>query len=327
VKGVEVALCEVLREQNQLDEARERVLDVIDRLRSWNMPTDRLFAYLVLARTQESMRDFEGAYESLRIARDLKNTYPVLLNLARAVDVYEIRLLLATQNVTAAEQLLESLNPGTHPVLVLREQELVMLARLRLAQGRPVESAAALAQLASHPGIAERGSTWLEMSVLQACTLDAQGDREAALEVLAGTLAQAEPEGYVRVFMDEGDVMEQLLAAVASQLAKDSDNEAFPSKAYVAELLAAFPGRPLSPLAPVPPDQATGLVEPLTPRELEVLELIAAGDSNRTIAEKLVITVSAVKKHTGNIYGKLDVNSRTQAVVRARQLGLLAANE
>jgi LuxR family maltose regulon positive regulatory protein len=66
------------------------------------------------------------------------------------------------------------------------------------------------------------------------------------------------------------------------------------------------------------------LVEPLTTRELEVLHLIAAGDSNRAIAEKLVITVSAVKKHTGNIYGKLSVDSRTQAVARARQLRLLS---
>jgi len=64
----------------------------------------------------------------------------------------------------------------------------------------------------------------------------------------------------------------------------------------------------------------------LTPRELEILRLIAAGDSNRTIAGKLVITVSAVKKHTGNIFGKLNVNSRTQAVARARQLGLLSTD-
>ena len=68
------------------------------------------------------------------------------------------------------------------------------------------------------------------------------------------------------------------------------------------------------------------MVEPLTPRELEILQLIAAGDSNQVIADKLVITVSAVKKHTGNIFGKLNVNSRTQAVARARQIGLLATD-
>jgi LuxR family maltose regulon positive regulatory protein len=69
------------------------------------------------------------------------------------------------------------------------------------------------------------------------------------------------------------------------------------------------------------------LIEPLTNRELEVLRLLADGASNRTIAENLVITVSAVKKHTGNIYGKLNVNSRTQAVARSRQLGLITVDE
>ena len=69
------------------------------------------------------------------------------------------------------------------------------------------------------------------------------------------------------------------------------------------------------------------MIEPLTAREMEVLQLIAAGDSNQAIAERLVITVSAVKKHSGNIYAKLNVNSRTQAIVRARALGLLPADK
>jgi ATP/maltotriose-dependent transcriptional regulator MalT len=95
-------------------------------------------------------------------------------------------------------------------------------------------------------------------------------------------------------------------------------------KRYARKLLDAFPGygKPVAPHAKRPVKVA-GLVEPLTSRELQVLQLVAAGDSNRTIADKLVITVSAVKKHTGNIYGKLSVTSRTQAVARARQLGLL----
>jgi LuxR family transcriptional regulator, maltose regulon positive regulatory protein len=80
----------------------------------------------------------------------------------------------------------------------------------------------------------------------------------------------------------------------------------------------SMPNRPI-----VPGEQ---LVEPLTPRELEVLQLIAAGDSNQTIADKLVITARTVKKHTTNIYGKLNAGSRTQAVARARELGLLSTD-
>ncbi len=324
---VEVALCEVLREQNELDEAHERVHGAIDRMQAWGMPTDRLFAYLVLARIQESQGDVDGARESLQIARELRDAHPVLMNLARAVDIYEIRLLLATQNVAAADRLLESLHPGTSRILVLLEQELTMLARVRLAQGCPDDAIDILSGLASHPGIIERMSAWLEISVLQACALYTQGSRESALSVLIKSLTLAEPEGFVRVFLEEGEVMRQLLATVARKLATATPQASIPLRAYVTNLLDAFSGSLTTGVTPRYPDEEAGLVEPLTSRELEVLQLIAAGDSNRVIAEKLVITVSAVKKHTANIYGKPNVNSRTQAVARARQIGLFYANE
>ncbi|MEJ2349364.1 MAG: response regulator transcription factor [Anaerolineales bacterium] len=95
-----------------------------------------------------------------------------------------------------------------------------------------------------------------------------------------------------------------------------------PIKKYARKLLDAF-GEIGKPAAPRSVSEAAGLVEQLTPREMEVLELLAVGDSNQTIADKLFITVRTVKKHTSNIYGKLNVDSRTQAVARARQLGLL----
>ena len=151
---------------------------------------------------------------------------------------------------------------------------------------------------------------------------------EAALGVLLEALALAEPEGFVRVFVDEGEVIRQLLIAVTRQLVMAPDHAALPSKAYIARLLDAFPEVLTPDVLAVSTNQAAAdLVEQLTPRELEVLQLIAAGDSNRRIAEKLVITVSAVKKHATNIYGKLNVDRRTQAVARARQLGLLPIDE
>jgi LuxR family maltose regulon positive regulatory protein len=324
---VEVALCEVLREKNELDQARERVGGAIDRMQTWAMPTDRLFAYLVLARTQESRGDFDGARASLQIARKLRDAHPVLMNLARAVDMYEIRLLLATRDVAAAESLLESLKPGTSRILVLREQELTMLGRVRLAQNRPGEAAEILSQLASAPGIMERMSAWLEVSALQACALDAQGNRGGAIDVLMKALAFAEPEGFVRLFADEGEAMRLLIDECRLRVEKPGQERL---RNYIDLLLNAFPTSEMPGVARqrIIHQQSTisNLVEPLTPRELEVLQLITAGDSNRAIAEKLVITVSAVKKHTANIYGKLNVNSRTQAVARARQLGLLSAD-
>ena len=323
---LEVALCDVLREQNDLDEAHRRVISVIERMKAWDMPTDRLFAYLTLMRVQESQGDLPGAFETLHLAKDLRSTHPVLMALARSVDINEVRLSLATHDIAAASRLIEALQPGASQMVNIREQELIMLARVRLAQGRLDDVAAILAPLSHNTEAGGRGFALLESLLLQARTLDGQGNREAALAVLFKALAFAEPEGFVRIFVEAGEGMQALLAATERKLEAAIEPAANPSKAYVAKLLDAFRGIASSGTAPRFQNKAAGLVEALTARELEVLQLIANGDSNRTIAEELVITVSAVKKHTGNIFGKLNVNSRTQALARARQLGLLSTD-
>jgi LuxR family maltose regulon positive regulatory protein len=308
---LEVALCNVLRERHELTEAHQRLSDVLARMAGWDMPTDQLFAYLALFRVQEAEGDHVGAAQSLRIAHDLKAAHPVLSFLARAVDIDEIRLLLATHDVGAAAQRIASLQPGTGQNVPVRDQELIMLARVRFAQGKSEEAAAILSALAEETEAAGRQTALLDSLTLQACVLEKQGAKEAALAVLIKALALAEPEGFVDIFANKGDVMRSLLAAARGRIPS-------PLKAYLAKLLDALP---------VSPSSVPGLVEPLTPRELEVLQLISAGDSNQTIADKLVITVNGVKKHTGNIFGKLHVNSRTQAIARARQLGLLSSGE
>jgi LuxR family maltose regulon positive regulatory protein len=278
-------------------------------------------------RVQESQGDLAGAFETLRIAKELKTSHFVFLILRRTVDLHEIRLALRTGDIALAARLIDALQPGTSQIVSLREQELVLLARLGLAQGRPGEAAAIRSPLAQEAENGERNGALLEIRSLHACALEAQGEREAALEVLFKALALAEPEGFVRVFIDEGETMQRLLVEAAGQLALRTGPASISLGVYIAKLLEAFP----TSLAEAPishaPGMIDGLVEPLTAREQEVLQLIAAGDSNRTIAEELFITVSAVKKHTGNIFGKLNVNSRTQAVARARQLGMLNVDE
>jgi len=299
---------------------------VIERMKAWDMPTDRLFTYLTLTRVQESQGNISGALESLSVAKDLRSSHPVLMSLGRSVDIYEIRLLMATHDVPAAAHLMDNLQPGTSQMVNIRDQELIMLARVRLAQGRNDEAGAILAPLSSDSEAGGRMNAMLESLVLQACALDAQGERDAAVTILIKALTFAEPEGFVRVFVDEGEVMQQLLVAGARHLATATDPAAQSLKPYVKRLLEAFRAISSPGVAPHSQDKAVGLVEQLTSRESEVLQLIAAGDSNLTIAEKLVITVSAVKKHTGNIFGKLNVTSRTQAIARARKLGLLSVN-
>ena len=154
----------------------------------------------------------------------------------------------------------------------------------------------------------------IEALALQAVARQAHGDTSGALTALERALALGEPEGYVRVFVEQGARMASLLQrAAAHGVAPD----------YVRQLLAALEaegaaGAPVNSVA-----STRSLVEPLTGREMEVLHLLGEGRSNREIAEALVITVNGVKKHASNIYGKLGVHSRTQAVVRAQELGLL----
>ncbi|MBN1218794.1 MAG: response regulator transcription factor, partial [Anaerolineae bacterium] len=121
--------------------------------------------------------------------------------------------------------------------------------------------------------------------------------------------------------LEEGPALIPLLNAVVN-------HQATPTRLrkYARKLLDAF-GEMGQPVAPRPSGEMPDLVEPLTSREREVLALIATGDSNQTIADKLVITVRTVKKHTSNIIGKLNVGNRTQAAARARELGLLPADE
>jgi LuxR family maltose regulon positive regulatory protein len=175
-------------------------------------------------------------------------------------------------------------------------------ARILVAQGRATGDAALLRQAERHLEVAWRlaeghGLGWLRLRVLilRALLADAQGDRDAALGSLAAAVAQAEPEGVIRPFLDEGAPMAALLAELRTP---------------------ARGGRE-------PGSRRTGLVEPLTERELEVLRLLAAGRSNADMAAELFVEQSTVKTHLIHLYRKLGVRSRTQTVARARALGLL----
>jgi LuxR family maltose regulon positive regulatory protein len=154
----------------------------------------------------------------------------------------------------------------------------------------------------------------IEILVLQALAFQVEGDANQALSPLKRALSLAEPEGYVRTYVDEGEPMARLLRRALQQGI---------APGYVSRLLAAFGegAPPASPVTQALVDQP--LIEPLTERELEVLRLIAAGLSNREIAQELVVAVSTVKTHINHIYGKLDAKSRTQAVAQARALDLL----
>jgi LuxR family maltose regulon positive regulatory protein len=146
----------------------------------------------------------------------------------------------------------------------------------------------------------------IETLILQALAFQAQKETEQALVALGKALALAQPEGYVRSFLDEGEPMTRLLCQARSRQ---------PGSGYAAALLGAIGG-----ISSMTQPSMKLLDEPLTAREVEVLKLIAAGRSNQEISSKLVISIPTVKRHISNIYTKLEVESRTQAVAIGKEL-------
>jgi LuxR family maltose regulon positive regulatory protein len=183
------------------------------------------------------------------------------------------------------------------------------LARLIVAEGADLAPALDLVErLLAEAEAGRRGGSRLEILIVAALARDAAGDHGGAFAALDGALAVAAPEGYVRVFLDEGPAMIRLLKAAA----KRSD-----APAYVHELIrATAPGDGRR-----PPRQA-GLVEPLSERELDVLRLLRSDLDGPDIANELVVSLNTLRTHTKNIYAKLGVSSRRAAVSRAEELGL-----
>jgi LuxR family maltose regulon positive regulatory protein len=165
----------------------------------------------------------------------------------------------------------------------------------------------------------------IEVRVLQALALAAGGEEAGALAALAEALALACPEGYVRVFVDEGAPMADLLGKLIAAAGADPALAAGVPPGYLRQLVDAI-GQESEPVPMAGQGAATaaqGLVEPLSARELQVLELLATGRANRQIADELVVALDTVKKHVSHILDKLGASNRTEAVTRARDLGLI----
>ena len=195
----------------------------------------------------------------------------------------------------------------------LRKYEQIALARLYIRKKQSAEALDLLEGLLAQSQKLGRIDLMIEIQILRALAFQMKGCSERAREALAEALSLAEPSGYVRIFLDEGEAMMRLLHQAASRGLAPS---------YVAKLLAAS-SKPAPIAIETNLPHSYPLVEPLSERELQVLRLLAAGMSNRDIADELVVALSTIHSHCKSIYSKLDVHTRSDAAHRARELGLI----
>jgi ATP/maltotriose-dependent transcriptional regulator MalT len=273
-----------------------------------------------LARVERARNDPDAAWEAIRAAEQIANEQPLGASQSRWVKFAAARWWLTERDFDRANHLLQESGvasdsitrdgitlDGTLPRL--QEPEAMLLLRLSLAQGDYEAALRLTGHLLSPAKAARRTGRVIEILVLQALALQGKRETAQAMSVLSEALSLAQPGGFVRVFLDEGEPIARLLYQVRSQNA---------GRGYASELLTALGGMGR---ADLPADQH--LIERLTSREIEVLKLIRTGDTNQDIADRLVISIPTVKRHISNINDKLGAKNRTQAVSLAKELGLL----
>jgi LuxR family maltose regulon positive regulatory protein len=339
---IDNGLGEILRERNRLEEAKE-YLERGRRLTQAEWAPSSLEAVVSLARLLQSQGEIAESQELIAEAFELalsaeSSQWDEVVIAAAAVRLALQRNDLATAHRWSEQSplrdLLKDTNQENYPYHI---QEYLLLTRARydLAVGQTTGEALRLHQalelLRSILPQAEqlkRVSSQIEILVLRALVEYASGEDDQAVQTLLRALALGEPEDYRRTYLDEGRIMAELLARCVVE--QQQSGAYYPSLQYIESLLEVCEQEVgiLSPAARAGAGAATARTQHgfpifLSPRELEVLSLIAAGKSNEEIARQLYLALNTVKRHASNIYDKLDVKKRTEAVAKARQLGLL----
>jgi LuxR family maltose regulon positive regulatory protein len=317
-------LGDLLREWNELEVAERHLaqgMALVNETLTLE-PFVAVLGYTALARLQQARGNTSAALATLDVLAQEAERRHFASNMVAQGEAVRAQLELAQGNLATAIRWADAsgLSTEDEDLSYPREGEYLALARVRTAQAHDDPAAPVLQhvlhlleRLLKDAEAKARLSSVLEILVLRALALEAQGDRTAALSTLEGALVLAEPEGYIHLFVDEGALMQALLRHARM-------HSAVPG--YVTTLLAAF-GEQQVPTLPPPCPHPSSLAEPLTEREREVLRLLLEGASNHEIARRLILSVNTVKRHVYNLCGKLGVQSRAQAIARARTLNLL----
>lgn len=300
-------------DRNQLDESERFLKQALEAGRPTGETAQVAFVLRLLAQVVQARGELDYALKLLDESEAIFNVYPVAYSEA-AVNPSRVHIWVRQGNLDAAiawadsQSLAQFDERPLHPFDWTR----FALAEVWLLQKKFAAVHALMDDLLARAEAAGMGNFVLWAFAIKAVAYHQAGESEAAATTLYRALALAAPERYVRLFLDLGEPMRELIAEAGTR-SRDPQ-----LRTYSEQLLAAFdPGGP-----PVRSAPTQELIVPLSDRELEVLRLMATGHSNQQIAEQLVVTVGTVKKHLNNIYGKLGVTSRTQALVRAQTLNL-----
>jgi LuxR family maltose regulon positive regulatory protein len=321
-----VGMAEIRYERGELDAALDHATQAVAPSRQLGWTRQLAASLTILAWIRHAQGDRAGALATIGEAEGVELS-PAVVGLLNPLPAVRARLALAHGEVAEAARWVQQRGLGaddepSYP----REREYLVLVRVLLAQQAPERTLGLLERLGAQAAAQGRTGSVIEVRALQALALYAGGDHGGAQAALAEALTLGAPEGYLRVFLDEGPPMATLLRHLLAgrRQGQVALAEAVPRE-YLARLVEAFEqaGLPIRPPTSRGGVVVAGLVEPLTARELEVLQLLAAGAPNRAIAEQLVVTPETVKKHLSHLFDKLGVANRTQAVARARELGLL----
>ena len=307
-------LGEILLEWNQLDEAEIQVREGLQLLEDWLVPQALTMGLSTLARLQVAKEDLQAARSTLERAEAMlhqEGFHPVFIYMFERAQVC---LWIAEQNHSKLEAFAREANTQVGSKIGFRyEARQIELSRAWIALGNQQEAVDLLSRLASRTG--ERTGSRVAVLAMLAAALEDQG---AALQALDEALRLGEKESYLRTFIEAGPPLRVILRTWIQNSRSIGDEGLL---AYARKILAAF-DLPVIKAGPKT-SPAAELAEPLSPREMEVLLLLAVGLTNQEIAGRLVISIRTVKKHVENIHGKLGVGNRTHAVARARELGLL----
>jgi LuxR family transcriptional regulator, maltose regulon positive regulatory protein len=338
---VKIGMADVLCEWNDQKAALAHVKQGLAWLPFWGKADDFVLAYVTLARIQLAQANRGHAIEAVEKAIKIIQTTGLFSEARSAAETAQVKLWLLQGDWTAVDRWAAKLEKryGSHDQFRFEdEQAHINRSRVYIAQNKPAEAIHLLSQLEGTARSVGRMGRVIEILLLEALALQKKGDPEHAFLALTKCLGLAEPGGYVRIFLDEGQPMQMLLAQWLSHkhhhggghanAAPMRDHSSFLDydilRYYVLRLLSQFKAEPQAVTSAQAQISPTGdLLEPLSQRELEVLQLIALGGTNQEIARQLIVSPGTVKAHTSSIYRKLDVANRTEAVAHARQLGIL----